>query len=443
MTDEGLPTVWALDRRCSTQKRIVIEFVFVPKRVAMAKEPVLIIGAGHAGVEVAASLREEGYEEDIVILSDECDLPYQRPQLSKAFLKVDDTACLPLRAEQFFVDNRLDLRLGQTAVGIDRRNSRVHLSSGRGLDYSHLVIACGAKPRPFEVVGERVEGIAILRRLADARSLRQQLHSAQNVVVIGAGFIGLEIAATAAGLGKHVTIVEIGERVMGRAVSKITSTFFGQAHVGFGARLLLNKAVARFRTHLGKMSEVELLDNVCIPADLVVVGVGILPDDGLAANAGLDCLNGIAVNENLEASDPSISAIGDCAAFPSHLVNMSIRLESVQNAVDQARCVAGRLVGKKAPYRSLPWFWSDQGDLKLQIAGLSQGVDQWVLRGDQETRSFGAFGFRGGDLVVVETVNRPSDHMAARKLLEIGARISPGEAADLGFDLRRLALARA
>jgi 3-phenylpropionate/trans-cinnamate dioxygenase ferredoxin reductase component len=436
-------TVWALDRQCFTQSRIIFELVLVPNRVAMAKEPVVIVGAGHAGVQVAASLREGGYEDDIVILSDECDLPYQRPQLSKAFLKVDGSACLPLRAAQFFVDNRLDLRLGKTAVGIDRRDSRVRLSSGQGLAYSHLVIACGARPRPFEGVGEFVEGFAILRRLADARSLRQQLHSAQNVVVIGAGFIGLEIAATAAILGKNVTIIEIGGRVMGRAVSPIISTFFGQAHTGFGARLLLNKAVARFRAHLGKMSEVELSDGVRIAADLVVVGVGILPDDGLAASAGLDCLNGIVVNENLEASDPSISAIGDCAAFPSPLVNTQIRLESVQNAVDQARCVAGRLVGKKAPYRSMPWFWSDQGDLKLQIAGLSHGVDQWILRGDEETRSFSVFGFRGGNLVVVETVNRPGDHMAARKLFEIGAQISPGEAADRGFDLHRRALARA
>jgi 3-phenylpropionate/trans-cinnamate dioxygenase ferredoxin reductase component len=409
----------------------------------MAKEPVLILGAGHAGVQVAASLREEGYEDDIVILSDEFDLPYQRPQLSKAFLKVDNADCLPLRAAQFFVDNRLDLRLGEKAVGIDRGRSRVHLPSGRSLTYSHLVVACGARARPFEVAGERVEGIAILRRLADARSLRQQLFSAENVVVIGAGFIGLEIAATAASLGKHVTIVEIGGRVMGRAVSPTISTFFGQAHTAFGARLLLDKAVVRFRTHLGKISEVELSDGARVPADLVVVGVGILPEHGLAETAGLVCRNGIAVNENLEASDPSISAIGDCATFPSHLVNTSIRLESVQNAVDQARCVARRLVGKKAPYRSLPWFWSDQGDLKLQIAGLSHGVDQWILRGNEETRSFGVFGFRGGDLVAVETVNRPGDHMAARKLLELGARISPDEAADAGYDLRRRALAKA
>jgi 3-phenylpropionate/trans-cinnamate dioxygenase ferredoxin reductase component len=406
----------------------------------MASRSIVIIGAGHAGIQLAASIREEGYQETVVVLSDEVDLPYQRPQLSKAFLKAPDAESLPLRADQFYSENRIDLRLGEAATSIDRYARRIVLRSGRAVEYSHLILACGARPRPFETPDAALEGVAILRRLSDAQALRDQLAAAKQVVVIGAGFIGLEVAATAAGLGKGVAIVELGSRVMGRAVSPIASSFFAKAHEAFGARIFLNTGVAALRGPLGRVSEVELSDGRLLPADLVVVGVGILPEDALAVAAGLDCANGIAVDEVLRSSDESISAIGDCAAFQSHLIDAPIRLESVQNAVDQARCVARRLVGKAERYAALPWFWSDQGDLKLQIAGLSHGVDQWITRGGPEGRSFAVFGFRGGVLTAVETVNRTGDHMAARKLLDGSARLSPAEAADLNFDLRRRAL---
>ena len=406
----------------------------------MAAKSIVIVGAGHAGVQLAASLREEGYQENVTLLSDELDLPYQRPQLSKAFLKASDTNGLPLRAEQFYSDNRIELQLGESAARIDRHSHRVELQSGRAVEYSHLVIASGARPRPFDSPGATLEGVAILRRLSDARLLRDQLAVARHIVVVGAGFIGLEIAATAASFGKNVTIVEIGQRAMGRAVSPITSTFFGKAHGSFGARMLLNTGVAALRGQSGRVSEVELSDGSRLKADLVVVGVGILPDDALASAAGIDCGDGIVVDGELKSSDDSISAIGDCAEFPSHFVDASIRLESVQNAVDQARCVARRLVGKAERYAALPWFWSDQGDLKLQIAGLARGVDRWIIRGDPEARSFAVFGFRGGVLAAVETVNRTGDHMAARKLIEQGLPLSPAEAGDANFDLRRRAL---
>jgi 3-phenylpropionate/trans-cinnamate dioxygenase ferredoxin reductase component len=409
----------------------------------MAAGSIVIIGAGHAGIQLAASIREEGFQEAVLVLSDELDLPYQRPQLSKAFLKTTDADSLPLRADQFYGENRIDLRLGEVATSIDRYARRIALRSGRAVEYSHLILACGARPRPFEAPGAALEGVAILRRLSDAQSLRDQLTAAKQVVVIGAGFIGLEVAATAAGLGKSVTIVELGARVMGRAVSPTTSSFFAAAHEAFGARIFLNTGVAALHGRLGRVSQVELSDGRLLPADLVVVGVGILPQDALALAAGLECADGVIVDEVLRSSDKSISAIGDCAAFQSHLVDAPIRLESVQNAVDQARCVARRLVGKAERYAALPWFWSDQGDLKLQIAGLSHGVDQWITRGDPEGRSFAVFGFRAGVLIAVETVNRTGDHMAARKLLEGSSRLSPAEAADLNFDLRRRALVTA
>jgi len=403
---------------------------------------IVIVGAGHAGVQLAASLREEGYHERIELLSDEPHLPYQRPPLSKAFLKASDSTSLPLRAGEYFVDNQIELRLEENATRIDRGSKRVELQSGRSIDYDHLVLASGARARPFDLPGAGLDGVATLRNLFDARALRDRLTGANNIVVIGAGFIGLEIAATAAAFDKSVTIVEVASHVMGRAVSPITSRFFAKAHELFGAAIMLNTSVTALRGSKGFVTEVELSNGSRLPADLVVVGIGVLPEDRLALAAGIDCRNGIVVSSALRSSDESISAIGDCAAFPSSMLNAPIRLESVQNAVDQARCLARRLVGKSDPYAALPWFWSDQGDLKLQIAGLSHGVDQWVTRGDPETRSFGVFGFRNGKLAVVETVNRGGDHMAARKLLEGRLPLTQFEAADVDFDLRRRALSQ-
>ena len=405
-------------------------------------ESIVIVGAGHAGVQFAASLREEGFQERIELLSDEPHIPYQRPPLSKAFLKANDSTPLPLRADQYFIDNQIDLRLGDRATRIDRGAKRVELQSGRSIDYGHLVLAPGARARPFDVPGAALDGVTTLRNLSDARALRDRLSAGNNIVVVGAGFIGLEIAATAAGFGKKVTIVEVAPRVMGRAVSPGTSEFFAEAHESFGSAIIRNTSIAALHGSKGFVTEVELSNGSRFPADVVVAGVGVLPDDRLALAAGIDCRNGVVVNSSLQSSDETISAIGDCAAFPSPILHASIRLESVQNAVDQARCLARRLVGKSETYAALPWFWSDQGDLKLQIAGLSNGVEQWVTRGDLGARNFGVFGFRNGELAAVETVNRGGDHMAARKLLEAGLPLTPFEAADSNFDLRRRALSQ-
>jgi 3-phenylpropionate/trans-cinnamate dioxygenase ferredoxin reductase subunit len=408
----------------------------------MHASSVVILGAGHAGVQVAASLREEGFEGAIALVSAETHLPYQRPPLSKAYLKgAMEADGLPLRAAQFYADKNVDLLLGQTATRIDRGARRVELASGRSLDYGHLVLATGARQRPLDVAGIDLDGVLVLRDLSDARALRERIGAAHRIVVVGAGFIGLEIAATATGLGRDVTIVEISARPMGRAVSPQISAFFLDAHQAFGARFRLGVGVVALHGRSGAVSEVELSDGTRLPADLAIVGIGILPEDRLAREAGLACDNGIIVDDRLETSDPAISAIGDCALFPSHFVGFPVRLESVQNAVDQARCVARRLVGKPERYAALPWFWSDQGDLKLQIVGLSHGCDQWILRGDPQTRSFAMFGFRGGELAAVETVNRPGDHMAARRILGASLPLSPEQAGSLEFDLRKLATA--
>jgi 3-phenylpropionate/trans-cinnamate dioxygenase ferredoxin reductase subunit len=406
----------------------------------MTRRSIVIVGAGHAGVQAAASLREEGADDAIVLLSGEPDLPYQRPPLSKAFLKGQmDRAGLPLRAEQFYRDKNVDLRLGVQAKRIDLAGKRVELSSGAAEPFDHLILATGARPRPFDVPGAGLEGVLGLRNIADAATIRERLGVGRRVVVVGAGFIGLEIAATALALGGDVTVVEIA-RPLGRAVSPSTSDFFLDAHKAFGARFRLGVGVEAIDGANGAVAAVVLGDGERLAADLVIVGVGVLAEDRLAREAGLACDNGIVVDGELVASDPAVSAIGDCAQFPHHSAGQLLRLESVQNATDQAKCVARRLTGKPERYAALPWFWSDQGDLKLQIAGLSNGVDRWTLRGDPNNRAYAVFGFRGGALAVVETVNRGAEHMAARRIIGGHLPITPDEAADPAFDLRKLAL---
>jgi 3-phenylpropionate/trans-cinnamate dioxygenase ferredoxin reductase subunit len=407
----------------------------------MSRRSIVIVGAGHAGVQAAASLREEGNADEIVLLSGEAELPYQRPPLSKAFLKgAMDLAGLPLRAERFYRDHDIDLRLGERAVRIDRGSKRVELSSGGAAPFDHLILATGARPRSLDAPGLGLGGVLGLRAIVDAQAIRERLGPGRRVVVVGAGFIGLEIAATALALGGDVTIVEITERPLGRAVSAPMSSFFLESHRAFGAKFRFGVGLASIEGSSGEAEAVILSNGERVAAEVVVVGVGVLAEDRLAREAGLDCANGIAVDEFLVASYPAISAIGDCAQFPSAATAAPVRLESVQNAVDQARCVARRLTGRPERYDALPWFWSDQGDLKLQIAGLSHGVDRWTVRGDPQSRAFAVFGFRGPTLAVVETVNRGADHMAARRIIAGALPLTPEQAGDPQFDLRKLAL---
>lgn len=400
--------------------------------------PIVIAGAGHAGVQAAVSLREEGFDGGIVLLSAEKDAPYQRPPLSKAFLKGEmDIHGLPLRAEAHFREQRIDLRLGVAATRIDRASRRVELSKGGTISYGHLILATGARERRLDVPGIGLKGVFTLRDIADATAIRERLRAKPKVVIIGAGFIGLEIAATAASLGAEATVVEIA-RPMGRAVSSIMSDFFLKEHNVFGARFRLGVGVAAI-TGRERAETVVLTDGESLSADMVVVGIGVVAEDALARACGLECLNGIVVDEFLRTSDPAISAIGDCADFPHAALGFRIRLESVQNAVDQGRAAAARLAGKPRPYKDLAWFWSDQGDLKLMIAGLAHGVDEWVVRGDPATRAFSTFGFRKGKLAVVESVNRTGDHAAAKRIIGAGKALTPAEAADPAFDLRGLA----
>lgn len=403
----------------------------------MTHSTILIAGAGQAGYQTAASLRQEGHEGRIVLIGDEPGLPYQRPPLSKAYLlgKVQASA-LRFRQAEWYEQNRVE-RIEAHITAIHRTAHSVTLADGRTLPYDHLVLALGARNRVPAVPGIALDGIFGIRTLADADALSPRLAEVKRVVVIGAGFIGLEFAAVAAARGIQVDVLEIGPRPMARALSEPMSAAFDAAHRGWGVRLHYGQALESVLGESGRATGVRTTAGEQIAADLVVYGIGVLPNAELASKAGLAVDNGVRVDALLQTDDPAISAIGDLVNFPSPWAAHAIRLESVQNAVDQARAVAARLAGKPAaPFTALPWFWTDQGELKLQIAGLSEGFDTCVLLGDAAARQFSVLCFRTGKLIAVESCNRPADHMAARKLLARHSDLGVAQAGEPGFDLK-------
>jgi 3-phenylpropionate/trans-cinnamate dioxygenase ferredoxin reductase component len=398
---------------------------------------VLIVGAGHAGFQVAASLRQAGYKDRVAIINDEAHLPYQRPPLSKAYLKgTGGPDTLMFRPQKFYDDQHIEL-ISDRAVAIDRAARKLKLASGTALDYGHLVLATGARNRLLDIPNAKLPNVRYLRILDDSEDLRARLKSSKRVVVIGAGFIGLEFAATARIKGLEVDVLELASRVMARAVTAEVSDYFQKRHAEAGVRIHLGVMATSIEADGDTITGVSLSDGRHIPADLVVVGVGVLPNIELAAEAGLPTASGIIVNDRLLTADPAISAIGDCALFESPRFGGSLRLESVQNATDHARCVAARLTGDDKPYDGQPWFWSDQADDKLQIAGLTTGYDQVVMRGDPAQKAFSAFCYRAGKLVGIESVNRAGDHMFGRRFLGMDRQLAPEQAADPSYDLKR------
>jgi 3-phenylpropionate/trans-cinnamate dioxygenase ferredoxin reductase subunit len=402
----------------------------------MTTGSVLVVGAGHAGFQLAVSLRQHGFGERVSLMNDEAHLPYQRPPLSKAYLKgTGGPDSLMFRPDKFYRDQNIEL-ISDRAVSIDRTARQVRLASGSSLDYGHLVLATGARNRLLDIPNANLPDVRYLRILDDSEDLRRRIAASRHVVVIGAGFIGLEFAATARIKGLEVDVVELGSRVMARAVTAEVSDYFQQRHAAAGIRIHLGVQVTSIESDGEKVSGVSLSDGRHISADLVVVGVGVLPNVELAAEAGLPVASGIIVDDHLLTADPDISAIGDCALFASPRFGGSLRLESVQNATDHARCVAARLTGDAKVYDGQPWFWSDQGDDKLQIAGLTTGYDRVVVRGDPAQKAFSAFCYKAGRLVGIESINRAGDHMFGRRLLAANGSITPEQAADPGFDLK-------
>jgi 3-phenylpropionate/trans-cinnamate dioxygenase ferredoxin reductase subunit len=407
---------------------------------------VAVVGAGLAGFQVASVLRDQNYPGRVVLVGDEPHRPYHRPPLSKAYLlNTSDEASVAMRPDVFYADKKIEVLSSTRAVSIDRSHRKLALDNGSVIDYEHLVLAVGARNRPLHVPGYDLNGVFFLRHLDEARALRVRLHKAKQAVVIGAGFIGLEFASAAIKLGVAVTVLEVADRPMARALSAPMSALFVREHAKSGMRFLFNTQLKRMVEDEGRVAGVETVDGAVIEADLVLIGIGVIPNVELAATCNLEIRNGVAVDAHLATEDPNISAIGDCASFPSpYAVDEFVRLESVQNATDQARCVAARILGRPPlPYSAVPWFWSDQANLKLQIAGLTMNHDQTVMRGDPAGTSCSVFCFRHGRLLGVETVNRPADHMAARRLIGNRIALSPAQAADQSVDLKGIAAAAA
>ncbi|QDW37498.1 pyridine nucleotide-disulfide oxidoreductase [Bradyrhizobium sp. KBS0727] len=402
----------------------------------MTQGPVIIAGAGHAGFQLAASLRQNGFSERIALVNDEGHLPYQRPPLSKAYLKgTGGPDTLMFRPEKFYHDQNVDL-ITDRATSIDRGARKLSLASGASLDYGHLVLATGARNRLLDIPNANLDSVRYLRTLDESEALRHRIASGQHVIVIGAGFIGLEFAATARAKGLKVDVIELAARVMARAVTAEISEFSQSQHAAAGIRIHFGVQVTSIESDGGRVTGVSLSDGRHLPADLVVVGVGVLPNVELAAQAGLPVAAGIIVDDHLLTADPNISAVGDCALYASPRFGGSLRLESVQNATDHARCVAARLTGDAKSYDGLPWFWSDQGPDKLQMVGLTTGYDQVVVRGDRGAGAFSAFCYKSGRLLGIESVNRAGDHMFGRRLLATNRSITPEQAADASFDLK-------
>ncbi len=401
-------------------------------------EQVVVVGAGHAGVQCAASLREGGFAGAITVVAEEEHLPYQRPPLSKDHLGEEPTP-LPLRGATFYGDSAVELLTGVTATGIDRERRQVTLSDGRALTYSALVLATGARARRLPGVDDAHPGVHQIRTLGDAEKLRSALATARRAVVVGAGFLGLEFAAVARKKGLDVTVLEGGPRVLGRSVSPDMSAHVAEAHEASGIRLVLNEGLSSVQVGEHAAEAVVGASGEVYPADLVLLAVGANPRDDLAREAGLEVADGILVDADLRTSDPAILAIGDCARLSSPALGSPGRLESVQNATDQARHAAEVILGSAGPFAAVPWFWSYQGALRLQIAGARGPDDPTVTIGDVEAGKFSVLSFRDDRLTCVESLNRPADHLAARRLLAGDRLPTPGDVAAPDFQLKKFA----
>lgn len=397
---------------------------------------VVVIGAGHAGVETAASLRAGGYLGPVTVVGAEGHAPYERPPLSKEMLDDGtDPATFLLRPQAFFDDRQIALLSGPV-IDIDRARQLVQVAGGRWLGYDYLVLATGATPRRLALSGLGLRGVTELRTLDDALVLRRSLAWAERVVVLGGGFIGMEVASAAGKRGVEVTVLERSDRVLSRAVTPPVSEAVAAYHRAEGVRLYMGEQAARVVGRDGRVTGVVTESGRVFPADVVVLGVGAIAEDGLAGQAGLATDDGVLVDRWLTTSDPQIFAIGDCAAVRDPLSGTIQRLESIQNATDQGRYVAARILGETRQYRAVPWFWSNQGSLKLQLIILSAEHDQLVMRG--AAGRFSVFCLRDGLLTAVESINDPGTHLAARRLLD---RVTPTEAelADVDYDVRALA----
>jgi 3-phenylpropionate/trans-cinnamate dioxygenase ferredoxin reductase subunit len=385
---------------------------------------IVVVGGGQAGAQAVDTLRRSGYSGRLLLICDEPELPYQRPPLSKKYLSGELTAeRLPFRHRAFYDEHRIELEMGVGAAALDARARRLDLADGRALSYDRLLLCLGSSVRRLTCPGADLAGLHYLRTVADAAFIKTDIKPAARVVIIGGGYIGLETAATCRQLGCEVTVLELADRVMNRVVAPCVSEFFAQEHRAHGITVLCNTSVVRFEGG-SRIERVICADGSEFEADTVIAGVGAIPVTALAREAGLACDNGIMVDEYCRTRDEAIFAAGDCSNHPSARFGRRVRIESVDNAFEQAKTAALNLLDKRIVHDRVPWFWSDQFDNKLLIAGLSQEFDRQVLRGDPASRSFSLCYLRGSELLAVEAVNHSKDYMAARKLIAEGARMN-------------------
>lgn len=400
---------------------------------------VVIAGAGHAAGQVVTSLRQKKFDGQIVLVGNESYLPYQRPPLSKKFLAGEMPAeRLYVKPISFYRDASVELHLDTTITGIDREKKCLHVAKGKPVAYDTLVLALGSRARQLTVEGAGLKGVHYLRSIADVEGFRGRMESGRRLVVIGAGYIGLEVAAVAQQAGLEVTVIEMADRVMSRVVSPEISDFYQIEHTSRGVRFRLSTSVSTLNGKK-RIKSVTTSEGEDIPADLVVIGVGIVPNTELATDAGLAVDNGIVVNDHCQTDDPDIFAIGDCALHPNAIYGRQLRLESVHNAVEQAKTAAANICGQDTAYSQVPWFWSDQYDLKLQIAGLSEGYDDIVIRGNPATRAFSCLYLLDGRLIAVDAINAPRDFVQSKQLIAAQIEVTADRLADPEISLKEAA----
>ena len=398
---------------------------------------IVVIGGGQAGAQAIQSLRQSGYEGTLTLVCEETALPYQRPPLSKAYMKGDMAEDrLYFKPAAWYEDNKIDVLLGQSVKAIDRSAREVELTHGGTLPYDALIIATGSSPRALPLEGGDLKNVFDLRSLADVEHIRPNMMDGRRMVIIGAGYIGLEAAAVARQMGLEVTVLEMAPRVLARVTSEVISEFYTTEHRAKGVDIRLGARLASLKGEGGAVTAAVMADGSEIAADIVLTGIGIIPNDQLASAAGIACNNGILVDEDARTSDQRIFAAGDCASRPLVHYGRRGRLESVHNAIEQGKLAAAAILGKPRPNLDCPWFWSDQYDLKLQIAGLSTDHDQVVLRGDPADRKFSAFYLKEGRLIAVDAINSPPDFLVAKKLIIAGASVAAETLADTSIPMR-------
>jgi 3-phenylpropionate/trans-cinnamate dioxygenase ferredoxin reductase subunit len=403
---------------------------------------IIIIGGGQAGDEVATQLRQQGFDGKLILISEESLLPYQRPLLSKAFLAGDVTfEQLLIKAPLSYEKSAIELHINQRVEHINRHDKRIRLSNGDLLPYDKLILATGGRPRTIKVPGAELKDIFYLRTVADVEFLQPAFQAGRRVVIVGGGYIGLEVASIAVKSGLDVTVLEGAPRVLARVTSPEMSAFYERVHRGQGVKIRTGVAVSGFLPNAANdaVGLIECGEDESIPADLVIVGIGLIPNTELAEEAGLLVDNGIVVNEHEQSSDPHIYAIGDCSSHAHHgFLLRKIRLESVPNAIEQARIVAAAICEKPLPAVTPPWFWSDQYKLKLQMVGLSDGYEDLVLRGNPDGESFITFYFKNHEIISADAVNRPGEFMLSRKLVAERKVIRPAALADESQPLKAI-----